>query len=1838
MRLRKNALIALGLSISMVASMSAPTYAADSQITVNTEKSTEAVEERQVDETQLSPWLVTEVVTDSISGERYTYVEIYNNSDQELDFADYTLFYDYPLGGGYVFSKKASVSYTNGKAYTKAAFLSATDNTELTSIKVGSGETLILWYNNSLNTTSAKEFKTYYGIGDDVNLIRVNHGGIHSSQKRGYRIGKDSDTIITEAYSDEHGNMIANGSNKEAYQFTYPTTGIKCEQMSIATATPGSVIKGQVPSKRVTIRETQLKLNSVTATCDGDFVVNAEVPYEGTAGAMAVTLTYNQTAGSGDDVITSVNTTIPMTTVGDGKTFTATIPADKVFGTLAEYHVTASFGGSNKVVSENATVKLNRKESSTENAAPLIITEIAPTSSEDGNERYDFFEIYNQSDETINLGYWKFFYYYAYPNKTASESGQTFTVGDFTQTIEPGQTKVVWLNNKGLSVDNFNNFYGTDLEEGKDIVEVNYSGLHATDPRWFRIGTKESNAFTLAEFNEEAWQITTSGNSLHYAAPNDDTGVNESIPVVMTKSTPGTVASWQVTDKTVEFSGYPDYPKNDGKKPTLKVCSESELPVPESINEGEELQVMYDVDLLSTSAGTRSNAFKDYIDENNPTNHPGGSESLKTRPYLMGTEIYYRLDDDTEWTVVKEKKQWRLGHYLMKIPADTLFGHDSITYKVRAYSLYGYNETSEVTVKINRLNDTKGKVRLNVQDGSVISGSTTITANDGADNANTVISVDGNTQEQKNVFEDGAYFTLLTNGIDSYFKDAITAPLGDDPRDIITILVSWCEATVSKAIKIDNKYFTYNPETDSYDVTLTIWAGSSGTPFEEIYDYVLTENHEDFKVSELQMRLVNGKSYLPTKIEPDNEETNTSTALDTVHTIGDSKGMVPHLDATFSIPAADAEAVGITLDTTSLTDGEHTIAATSGKNTAIANVIVDNTAPVIALDIAQDAVLYDTVVLEEGSIANDVNGVQDVAVSLDDEVLELPTAIVPNELEAGNHTIKVVVTDVAGNVSTKEIHFKTEDIKPEVSDVTNDGIADKSANLTVKLGDEKADVTFYEGKSLTEENGGVIKGESAVSNNGSVPYQLFSVNAGDVEKTDKISVKWDGTSSNADESHPLTMFVRNTKTNKWETVATAGKDGKIKAVFEAGAYVEDGKATILVQTIAEGDKPAVKANEKTAEAAKTAEDAQSDWDGTSRPENYDFAFAWETDTQYYTESFPYHYTNMNQWIADNAEDWKIKYVFHTGDIVDDCDMIGEWENADKAMSILDDAGIPYGVLGGNHDVFAGAENYGNYWRYFGADRFEGKDFYGGTYKNNVGHYDLISAGGQDFIMIYMSWDIYTEELNWMNEVLQKYPDRKAILAFHRYIGVGAGEQKLDYTGKLIQNEVVAKNSNVIAVIDGHYHGASLQTDSFDDNGDGIKERTVYQVCTDYQSDPEGGSEYIKFFYFDLANDKIYVNSYSPYRDDFNYFNNPKMDWYGEGARATNQDIAEFDLDFDTSEKTLTTTAISADVRTNTKIGDVKDATGTVNFAWSGLEANTEYSWYAKVKNSKNGVTYTDVKTFKTEQEAGIYTVTATAGQGGYISNAGETEVAEGGNLTYMVSAKEGYKISQVLVDGVVVEVTDNQYTLADISANHTIEAQFEVVSNNGGNVVVTPGANGDEEGTVATVGAVYPQAGIYYKILTASAKSGTVAVAGVANKTLTTVKIPSTVKINGLTYKVTQIGDKAFAENKTIKKVTVSSKYLTKIGKQAFKKCKALKTVTVSSKKLKTIGKSAFEGDKKLTKIILKTTKLKNAKVGKKAFKGIKRTCKIKVPAKKVKAYKVIVKAKGAGKRVKITK
>ena len=214
--------------------------------------------------------------------------------------------------------------------------------------------------------------------------------------------------------------------------------------------------------------------------------------------------------------------------------------------------------------------------------------------------------------------------------------------------------------------------------------------------------------------------------------------------------------------------------------------------------------------------------------------------------------------------------------------------------------------------------------------------------------------------------------------------------------------------------------------------------------------------------------------------------------------------------------------------------------------------------------------------------------------------------------------------------------------------------------------------------------------------------------------------------------------------------------------------------------------------------------------------------------------------------------------------------------------------------------------------------------------------------------------------------------------------------------------------------------------------------------------------------------------------------------------------------------------------------------------------------------------------------------------------------------------------------------------------------------------------------TVTKAGKVTTSAGTGKVTVTA----GEVAYTKSTNTSATTLTIPSTVKIDGITYKVTSIGANAFANNKKLTKVTIGSNVKTigskafykctklktvKIGKNvttigasafygctkldtvsmgakvatisdnAFYKCTALKAITIPAT-VKKIGKQTFYGCKKLKTVTIKTTKLSSGKVGSKAFTGIYVKATVKVPKTKYEAYKKLLKAGGLGAKASVKK
>lgn len=82
-----------------------------------------------------------------------------------------------------------------------------------------------------------------------------------------------------------------------------------------------------------------------------------------------------------------------------------------------------------------------------------------------------------------------------------------------------------------------------------------------------------------------------------------------------------------------------------------------------------------------------------------------------------------------------------------------------------------------------------------------------------------------------------------------------------------------------------------------------------------------------------------------------------------------------------------------------------------------------------------------------------------------------------------------------------------------------------------------------------------------------------------------------------------------------------------------------------------------------------------------------------------------------------------------------------------------------------------------------------------------------------------------------------------------------------------------------------------------------------------------------------------------------------------------------------------------------------------------------------------------------------HTITASGSAGGVIEPSGKISVKAGGNKTFTITAAEGYKIADIIVDGKSIGAV-SRYTFTGVSSNHTIEAIFAPLA------VASPDATG----------------------------------------------------------------------------------------------------------------------------------------------------------------------------------
>ncbi|MCK2200795.1 metallophosphoesterase [Corynebacterium callunae] len=1164
-------------------------------------------------------------------------------------------------------------------------------------------------------------------------------------------------------------------------------------------------------------------------------------------------------------------------------------------------------------------------QTSPTSAAPLILTELMVNSTNiETADGFEYVEISNTtaapidfSDYTLN---------YLYPQDEFTNTNAAVWAATPSDTIiEPGKSLIFWIkngSNDALTVADFNTEYGTNLVADKDIVEVKSGGMANGSARGMQIQTNTGEIVNRGYYNMAGASDVAANRGLQYAV--DPSDLSKQKLLGNGAPTPGATDKSQIPHPLQPVVADTSAPKVTDN--TIK-----------SVNPAEPFVFSF--------------AVTDDTQVRTVTLHIKSSADQAAR--------------DINLTVSE-------GQYKWELPAADITGKSWFEYSLSISD--GTHTTNTDPIKVGVEGANTDPVLLNLEENQWVNGTTDIigASNNFGDKVEMLI--DAAPVAATSSLPAAPTFAMEVTQTDVFFRNGILAG-GEE-------LLIFDKGTYANTETVSTEVPLYHINADG-TLTVSVYAGTKAAPAID-----LNENNDDFQIRNLRLVLPDGRTLTPIGI--DDSESWIS--------MGDSTGKHDYVDATFQIPSDAFTGVAHAWDTTKVSDGEHRVrvARTDGQFVE-RTVRVDNTGPILDVTgVAEGQELRGTV--DINATATDAGaGLKNIETLLDGERVELPFTTGSLALEKGSHTLVVRAEDEVGNRSEETINFTTPeeipisgDFGPTNNQVVSAGDVTLNARATDPNGDA-VDMTFLEADTPSLDSGRVRMSSGTVSDaattdrseavnltredveklagtdglgaevatDSALPYQLFEVDASDELADDtQLRVNWAGA---ADSKAQIILYAL--KDGAWveldrHRTGETMEDFTLQGTVSAADFAVDGTITLLVQH-SEGFAGADLSTRDSAIEEANLEDVPRS--------EYDFTLAWESDTQYYNEEFHEHQKNIHDYVLAQRENKNIQFLFHTGDVVDDFDQPAQWEAADPEYRRLDEAEMPYSVLAGNHDVGHQSNDFTEFSRYFGEQRYNDNPWYGESYQDNRGHYDLFSAGGVDFINVAMGWAPDDDAIAWMNEVLAKYPERVGIINLHEFMLTTGG---LGPIPQRILDEVAATNPNVRMIMSGHYHDAYQRTDSFDDDGDGVPERTVTSMLFDYQGLPEGGLGYLRLMHFDNEGQKMMVRTYSPSLQDYNSDEASLMGPVDNPNVYQDFDVSYEQLGIKPEGRTLKSDSFSADFLTSNEIGSASDTpSGDIaSVVWKDV-AEGRHSWYVRTEDPYGGVEVSAVQSFIAGEEA-----------------------------------------------------------------------------------------------------------------------------------------------------------------------------------------------------------------------------------------------------------------------------
>ena len=349
----------------------------------------------------------------------------------------------------------------------------------------------------------------------------------------------------------------------------------------------------------------------------------------------------------------------------------------------------------------------------------------------------------------------------------------------------------------------------------------------------------------------------------------------------------------------------------------------------------------------------------------------------------------------------------------------------------------------------------------------------------------------------------------------------------------------------------------------------------------------------------------------------------------------------------------------------------------------------------------------------------------------------------------------------------------------------------------------------------------------------------------------------------------------------------------------------------------------------------------------------DFTLVVIPDTQFMVMNFSYKNSSLAQftaqmdWVPAQKDALNIKFVCHVGDMVDHVDYPNEWATFKNGWTKIQNSGIPWAIAAGNHDGPMAQGNFDVYNTQFPASGWLTNSWAQETYPvgksdNNV---SFFTASGMDFIVVSIGYGMDATEYDWALSVLNKYPNKRAIISTH---DVNDGS----FTA------LAQASTNVFLIVSGHYDVGEWNN-TFVNNA-GV---TGHEIMSDYQDYNNG---YLRYYTFKPSENKIYAYTYHPLNQTYRTQTSSQFSW-DYNMSTSNPVIGNFSIN-PTAPKSTNAVTVSTTITDDKSISFAKLYWGT----FAGSITNL-------VNMTANGNTYTGLIPAQADGTTVYYKVVATDG-------------------------------------------------------------------------------------------------------------------------------------------------------------------------------------------------------------------------------------------------------------------